>query len=179
MTYENLYLIETTEGINGYPKNLGKAVVGFQNGEELEEFVHKHDAQIYEFSRPYGHDLWQKERTLNSEFELDAQMFSCDYQDYGFGDAKRFVDDCEETISDLIENGDYETDSEKIEEFRFEIEKSKQQILNLKPNQFACVWGFCVDKIESRKCMEYTNDSKEYILGCVIDEEQANELGIY
>lgn len=57
----NLSIIETTEGINGYPKNTAYGVVGFKSFEDAESFAKEHGLQVVSFVRRDGHHFWQNE----------------------------------------------------------------------------------------------------------------------
>lgn len=57
--YENgLELVEITQGMNGYPSNLYKAVSGFESFEEAEDFANDVNGEVVLLSRRDGHQLW-------------------------------------------------------------------------------------------------------------------------
>lgn len=61
-----LEIVEVTKGTNGYPKNLSKAVIGFDTWEEAEEFAKETEREIVRMTKRDGHQFWWSE---GREFE--------------------------------------------------------------------------------------------------------------
>lgn len=47
-------IVETTQGMNGYPRNLRKAVIGFDCIGEAEEFANHHKGKVVELCKRDG-----------------------------------------------------------------------------------------------------------------------------
>ena len=59
LAYEmSLNFVEITQGMNGYPKGLYKAIAGFDSFEDAEYFAEKTNGEVVLLSRRDGHALW-------------------------------------------------------------------------------------------------------------------------
>ena len=59
LAYENgLELVEITQGMNGYPSGLYKAVSGFESFEDAECFADEVNGEVVLLSRRDGHQFW-------------------------------------------------------------------------------------------------------------------------
>ena len=54
-------LVETTEGSNGYPLNIDKAFIGFDNFQEAFSFAIKNGLEVVSLCRRDGHYFYQSE----------------------------------------------------------------------------------------------------------------------
>lgn len=57
---EGLTAIEVTEGLNGYPKNIGGAVIGFSSLNEAEIIAEKYGFTVDVFRKRDGWHLWER-----------------------------------------------------------------------------------------------------------------------
>lgn len=87
----NLKVVETTEGVNGYPNNLNIAITGFDTYEEAKAFADEHNMEVVGLQKNDGWDLWEKSKYGSNP--IDATAFQSD-------DAKMFFD--EDDLNDEI-----------------------------------------------------------------------------
>ena len=84
IAYERgLEVVETTQGMNGYPQGLGKAVIGFESFEDAEGFAKEVNGEVVLLSRRDGHQFWtnngrQYEPLERAKFidENEIEMFT-------------------------------------------------------------------------------------------------------
>lgn len=81
-----LQVVEVTEGMNGYPKNLSNAVIGFDTWEDAEDFAKETERQIVRMTKRDGHQFWYSSGRVDEPIRPIADWFGCDYSTY----------DCEE-----------------------------------------------------------------------------------
>ena len=97
-----LIIIETTSEGNGYPNNLKKAVIGFENFEDAENFVRENGGEIIQLSRKAGHQLWSRGGRVYEPFNMQkvydndpcCEMYFC-------GDEERFTENIKEQIAEV------------------------------------------------------------------------------
>jgi len=66
----NLKAIELTSGMNGYPKNVRPAVIGFETFDEALKAAENTDGCVSAFYQKYGWQLWEEDGTKNEPFDL-------------------------------------------------------------------------------------------------------------
>jgi hypothetical protein len=72
----NLSIIETTEGLNGYPKNTTSGVVGFESFEDAELFAKRHnlDEFVLENLNCYGDSRFKIMSNQVMQFNYDCDQ---------------------------------------------------------------------------------------------------------
>ena len=82
LAYQNgLELIETTSERSGYPRNLKKAIIGFDSFEEASKLAQEHGLSIEVFQRRDGWSLWYRTKKLATEsFHLTEETFGENYR---------------------------------------------------------------------------------------------------
>jgi len=95
-------IVEVTQGTNGYPKNLKKAVTGFDSFAEAEEFADLYDGEVIEIAKKYGWQLWEN-RHRRYEAYTPTEI------------AGRMPDDCyiQDTVDDHIDDDQAQAIKEK------------------------------------------------------------------
>lgn len=69
-TKNGLTKIEVTEGMNGYPKNLGTGFIGFENIEDAFQFAKENNSQPVLFKRRDGWRFWENAGTKLEELTV-------------------------------------------------------------------------------------------------------------
>lgn len=114
IAYEHgLQLIETTSEKNGYPRDIKRAIIGFENFEQAEELAKQYDLSIEEFYKKDGWSLYYRTKNPVSEpFENDSNEYGDDYLSYEKMSESEFfkVEDIKNSFRDL-------NTFEEIEEF--------------------------------------------------------------
>lgn len=167
IAYENgLQYIETTTGMNGYPEHLRGAIIGFETFEEAEKLAKEHSLCIRTFFKRDGWQLYQ--RNSNTTWE-PMKITASDYGD----DYKQFTNDISQ--EDFIEEellpsiapttfGDIVTITNRYEELFDKITDAKDDELVI-----ADIFGGYVETIK-KELMEWSNDSKIWVIGVMEDE---------
>lgn len=77
-----LQIVEVTEGMNGYPKNLHKAVIGFDNFQDAEKFAAETQRTVVEMCRRDGHQFWKSCGWTDKPLKPTAEWYGDDYYCY-------------------------------------------------------------------------------------------------
>lgn len=107
-----LTIIETTEGMNGYPKNTNVGIIGFETFEEAEEFAEQNGLQVVSFVRRNGHQFWQNQGWRTEPYDqlqeyLDDENYHCFY-----GNIEELAEELaqlyKDSIADITDFGEME-----------------------------------------------------------------------
>lgn len=156
-----LTIIETTSEGNGYPKNLKKAVVGFETLEEAEEFAKENGGEVIELVKKAGQQLWSRGSRAWEPFDMQkvydddpcCEMYFC-------GDEERFTDYVKEQISEM-------NDFALIKSFVDEKEKIWDEFGTLGEDEFILVRDGEFEEVVDCKRMYYEYDNTYYRIGVV------------
>lgn len=172
----NLEIIDTTSECNGYPRNIQKAIVGFETFEEAEELAKKHNLRIEVFKSQDGWNFWYRTGNAAFEpFEREEEDFGDDYFLYEPWQAKNFFK--EEVYPRLADETDFDDAEEKMEKFR----ELYDEICALNDDEAVLVEntssGPNVIKTISLHSMGYSYDSHNYVIGLIDrnDNEEDDE----
>ena len=81
LAYENgLELVEVTQGMNGYPSGLYKAVAGFESFEDAEDFAKDVNGEMVDLCKRDGHQFWSNCGRVWQEWKLTAEDYGDDYE---------------------------------------------------------------------------------------------------
>ena len=81
IAYERgLEVVETTQGMNGYPHGLGKAVIGFETFEEAQEVARESGGEVVDLSRRDGWQFWKNNGRVWKEWKMQAEDYGDDYE---------------------------------------------------------------------------------------------------
>lgn len=134
IAYERgLEVVETTQGMNGYPEGLGKAIIGFETFEEAEEVAREIGGDVVDLCRRDGWQFWKNCGTIYREWSMDPEDYGDDYE--CTKDAVEWWDNTKEMLKEL----EFETPSdmrkllEKLERICLAIEnlgENEQVLIN-------------------------------------------------
>ena len=161
----SLELIETTTGINGYPKALKHALIGFENFEQAKEIANKyHEFRITTFHKRDGWQLW--ERNNNTTYEAFQSSASDCGDDYNQFTSENAVDYFENEVKPFLE--DFEN-FETLNDFLKEREEVLDKIQILDDNELVITYqGRYYDTIK-QESMSFYHDTHSYQIGIIID----------
>lgn len=71
-----LELVTTTEGTNGYPKNLKKVVTGFDTFEDALQCAREIEGEVCLISKRDGHQFWVNNGRTYEPIEINEKWFS-------------------------------------------------------------------------------------------------------
>jgi hypothetical protein len=156
-----LTIIETTDNGNGYPSNLKKAVIGFEDFEDAEYFAKENGGEIIELKRKAGQQLWSRGSRAFEPFYMskiydkdpNCEMYFC-------GDEEKFTDNVKEKIAEM-------NDFALIQSFVEDSTEIWDEFCTLGENEFILVKdGKFEDVIEEEK-MFYEYDSTYYRIAVI------------
>ena len=166
----DLEVITTTTGRNGYPENLMKAVIGFENYEQAYKFAKENKLELIRVQRKFGSDLWNRLGTAFSALERNGSEFGDDYTVYDptdYYDEQEFSEDkfYEKTVKDII--GDMET----FDQARDLLDgfENVSKALSVCDDDELVVCSGSYDVVETIKahCMRYSYDSTSYAIAAM------------
>lgn len=163
---KNLNLIETTSEANGYPRNLQKAIIGFESYEEAEKLAEKYGLEIEMFERRDGWDLWaRRERILNA-FDM-ANIYV--EEGYDFYKVMSFEEFCEreDVQGSLKECEDFDEMQARLESFKGIFE----EIEDLKEGEILIKDNYNNTFVSKEYTMAYSYDSHQYAIGLIDYDE--------
>lgn len=167
IAYENsLEYIETTTGVNGYPKCIRGAIVGFETFEEAEKLAKEHGLVIRTFFKRDGWNLYQRDsNTTWGPLEITASDYGDDYQSFTHDISQEdFIEN--EVLPNLPATtfGDITNYLQRYEELYDKIVEAEDDEL--------VIADFCGSYVETikKKLMQWSNDSKTWVIGVMEDE---------
>lgn len=162
-----LRVIETTEGMNGYPKNIGKAVIGFKSFEEAEEFAKEHNSEVVELRRKAGQYFWNSYGTAYSEYHLSSELYGDDYET---------AVDAYEWWQSASESIDVKSYADPID-LKFHIEKLEEiysEIYSLGENEQLLIhknYDYCHYEVIPIEATEFEYDSCYFAIGVIVPND--------
>lgn len=167
LNFDGLDIVRTTSDANGYPKNVGNAVIGFKSWEELKEFSSLFDLPIIVLHRKDGWHYWHIEANEPWEpFEMKAEDFGDDCTAYAKGESRFYLEDW----LDAAFYKDYDEADEYKQLINDAIE-CRHTIYKLDDNQLAIIRNNrqVVDVVD-RFTLGYSLDSNHYVIGLLLEE---------
>ena len=104
LAYEwGLNIVEVTQGVNGYPKGLYKAIAGFDYFEDAENFAEQVNGEVVLLSRRDGHQFWVNH---GRQYEpLERAKYLDEDEDIVFTDEGEFESWCVGEIDHYMDGG--------------------------------------------------------------------------
>ena len=151
-----LNIIETTSDGNGYPRDLKKAITGFESFEEAEEFASENGLQVIELRRKAGQGLWSRtSRMLKAYYMPNIYAGDPNYEVYFCGDEERFIDMVKEQISEM-------NDFALIKEYVEEKEEIWDEFSTLGEDEFVLVKDGQFEEVMEQYRMNFEYDGTYY-----------------
>jgi hypothetical protein len=154
-------IIETTSEGNGYPSNLKKAVIGFEDFEDAEYFVKENGGEIIELKRKAGQQLWSRGSRAFEPFYMST-IYDNDpnYEMYFCGDEERFTDNVKEQIAEF-------NDFALIQSYVEDKSEIWDEFCTLGENEFILVKDGKFEDVIEEERMDYEYDSTYYRIGVI------------
>ena len=90
----NLDVISTTTGKNGYPQSVRYAITGFPNFSEAEKLAEKYGLRITTFWKKAGWQLYVRDRNTTFEpMRISAENYGDDYMAFDSSSVESFYED--------------------------------------------------------------------------------------
>lgn len=166
---ENLEVIETTSGMNGYPKYLMKALIGFENFEQAEKVAKEYGLSIEIFEKRDGWQLYYRTgSTAFKEIEVSGNDYGDDYSSFSHSDLESYY---ENEIQPMISEF---TSFKQLDDFIEKRRKVYEAIEELEDGEIVITrCGEYFDTVKERT-MSFSEDSKTTVIG-VIDRSSEEE----
>jgi len=148
----NLDVISTTTGKNGYPQSVRYAITGFPN------------LRITTFWKKAGWQLYVRDR--NTTFEpmgISAENYGDDYMAFDSSSAESFYED---EVKPLLDDINSLEDLEKFVSGRKEL---LDEIKSIDETQLVIACHGHYYETVDRETMEWSFDSKTYVIGVIKD----------
>lgn len=164
IAYEHgLDLIETTSEMNGYPRNLKKAIIGFNTFDEAWELANRYGLSVQEFTRRDGWQLWVRGGRMWEEYDYaqireddtDIEVYSPGEEDDVIEELKYFLGICDD-----------------LGEMRHFINNTREVLDALndcEDNQIVITSFGKLEGVYERKVMSYSYDTHQYVIGIGIE----------
>lgn len=153
--------VEVTEGNNGYPKNLKRAVYGFENLADAQEFAADVEGEVVLLHRRDGWQLWESK---GREFEL-IQIHT---KEFGDNTTKYFPTITESEFAEHTAFVISESYSDGLDGMKDYIDKRIElweQIQNLEDDEFIVAEDDEVQDVYKCESMSFNYDTHQYVIG--------------
>lgn len=161
---ENLQVIETTSEYNGYPSNIKKALIGFDDFASAERVAGKYGMNIEFFTKRDGWQLYYRTGSrAYSPIEVSAEDYGNDYESFTSKDLEEYY---ENNVQGMI--GEF-TDFEQVESFLAKEKKIYEAIEELEDDEMVLTCqGHYYDTIK-QFTMSFYYDTKITVIGLIKD----------
>ena len=168
----DLQVIDTTTGLNGYPRALKKAIIGFENFEQAEKLAEEYHLDIEVFTKRDGWQLWSRDNNhAYDAFERSAEDYGENYQQFS---ADMSQDDFLQQVgaADFIDGlADEEDGLEKIEDYIKGLRELYDEIAIADDDEIVIAEGDEYVETIKEKTMQYSYDTKHYVIGLINNED--------
>lgn len=167
-----LQVIETTTGLNGYPRALKKAIIGFDDFEQAEKLAEEYHLDIEVFTKRDGWQLWSRDNnSAYDAFERSASDYGENYLQF---EANMSQDDFLQQVgaADFI-NGlaDEEDGLDRIEEYMKDLRELYNAIASADDDEIVIAESDVYVETIKKKTMQYSYDTKHYVIGLIDNNE--------
>lgn len=166
IAYENgLEYIETTVTLNGYPKFIRGAVIGFQTFEEADKLAKEHGLCIRTFFKRDGWQLYTRNNNTTLEpLKIKCEDYGDDYQFFSADDGERFFADEVKPFLENMEN------FEDLKKFIKEKEEILDKIGILGDTEWVVTQSGRYYETIDKELMSWNNDGKTWVIGIMAEE---------
>lgn len=154
-------VVETTSGINGYPKDLQYAITGFKYFDEAQEFAEENGLTLISLHKRDGVHLWERGKAVNEPYKNPAELFGENYSQFSFEDESSYFEDNVRPYLSNFDNMDdlelfLKNQSEIMDELSF---LSVDQVVLLEDGEY-------YDTVD-KEMMSYSYDTHNYTIGAI------------
>ena len=168
----DLQVIDTTTGLNGYPQCLKQAIIGFENFEQAEKLAEEYHLDIEVFTKRDGWQLWSRGNNhAYDAFERSASDYGENFQQF---EANMSQDDFLQQVgasSFIDELADEEDGLDRIEEYMRDLRELYNAIASAADDEIVIADGDVYVETVKEKTMQYSYDTKNYVIGLIDNNE--------
>ena len=167
-----LQVINTTTGLNGYPRALKKAIIGFDDFEQAEKLAEEYHLDIEIFTKRDGWQLWSRDNNhAYDAFDRSAEDYGENYLQF---EANMSQDDFLQQVgaADFIDGlADEEDGLDIIEEYITDLRKLYDEIAIADDDEIVIADGDVYVETIKKRTMQYSYDTKHYVIGLINNNE--------
>lgn len=164
----DLQVINTTTGLNGYPQSLKEAIIGFENFEQAEKLAEEYHLDIEMFTKRDGWQFWNRDNSRAYDaFERSASDYGENFQQF---EANMSQDDFLQQVgaaSYIDELADEEDGLDRIEEYMKDLRKLYNAIAKAADDEIVIADGDVYVETIKERTMQYSYDTKNYVIGLI------------
>lgn len=162
----DLDVVSTTDGQNGYPKNVGYAVVGFDSMDDIQEIARKFGMRIVMLYRHLGWGLWAvKDYNYSGDGINNYELYVGDPKYYIFTTPDAVDDLFDNIFQTLVEDTEPDELKETIAKAYANKEKVMKAVEGLTDNQFVVYTGDDNFEVVDNYVLSASYDSQEWKIG--------------
>lgn len=163
----NLEIIDTTSECNGYPRNIQKAIIGFETFEEAESLAKENNLDIEVFEKRDGWNFWYRtgERAFEP-FGRSAEDYGDDYKIFTASDQEDFYENEVQSFIGEFENFD------SVEDFIKKGHEVYDAICDLEEGEAVVTHEGCLYEVIQLHTMAYSYDTHHYAIGLIDRNEE-------
>ena len=152
-----LQVINTTTGLNGYPRALKKAIIGFDDFEQAEKLAEEYHLDIEIFTKRDGWQLWSRDNNhAYDAFDRSAEDYGENYLQF---EANMSQDDFLQQVgaADFIDGlADEEDGLDIIEEYITDLRKLYDEIAIADDDEIVIADGDVYVETIKKRTMQYS-----------------------
>ena len=159
---------ETTEGMNGYPKNLKPIMLCGEadNFDEIKAIAEEYDLEIVKLHKKAGWDLWENKGRTNKPYHISGSDYGDNYR--GIGKMKET-----DYVKNEITDGHRFDDCEDFEELHTRLHMHKiiyDEIEEMEDDEIVIIgYGEFYDTIKKRP-ISWLHDTHMWTIGLIEKE---------
>ena len=157
----NLQWMEVTQGRNGYPSGLYKAISSdnFDTFEELQNFAKENDLIIVDLHKRDGWDLWENRGTMYQPYQISAE---------GFGDAEfQKMDESEFFNEEIHPVTDDIHDFNSLEKFLKAKKEIWEEIEAMEDDEIVITYDGNYSETLKQNPLSFSHDTHNYKLALI------------
>ena len=167
-----LQVINTTTGLNGYPQSLKEAIIGFDDFEQAEKLAEEYNLDIEIFTKRDGWQFWNRDNnSAYDAFERSASDYGENFQQF---EANMSQDEFLQQVgasSFIDELADEEDGLDRIEEYTKDLRELYNAIASAADDEIVIADGDVYVETVKEKTMQYSYDTKNYVVGLIDNNE--------
>lgn len=164
-----LVVAQTTEGMNGYPKDLTDVLIGFSSWKELEELTEKYPfLQVVELTRKDGQSFWKNTGEIYECFSAQRQYDekgNCNWTEFEPESDLQVLQEALSTfsLSDIV------NDADKYKDMIETFVQNCDDYEDLDEDELLIVDSYGINEI-LKPCMEFYEDVTTHTIGLIIKD---------
>lgn len=171
-----LETLTTTESNSSYPQGLSsRHIVGFDNFDQVSEFVSQHGGTITMYHRKMGWHFWHAKGNAHKPFTYEDYLNDLG-DDYSYTSLNEDEEFRKEQLKELSDKLDFEGIKRKIEEY----EELDNELLNCPDGKIVITYLNSYSDTIDKEMMRYTEDNNQWVIGVdmrevTVDDTEDND----